>query len=219
MEAFLPSNSHIMINIDKKATILIVDDHKIVNDSLSSILSLTFDISGQITDYDKVEQAVFSYRPDVILMDINLRGKSSFELIPHLIKIGFNSQNIIFLSMYNDQYFLQKAKELNVGGYVLKDSSTSKLIKAINLVLDGEKYFDKYEETEVLKDDFQKENLLTPRETEIVRLIKDGYTTEKIADRLSVSYETIKSHRKNIFNKLEFTKVNQLIEFAIKNKI
>lgn len=208
-----------MIKIDEIKKVLIVDDHKILSDSLTPLLSVSFEVVGQITDYTKVVQAVFTYNPDVIVMDINLKGKSSFDLIPELINIGFDVQNILFLSMYNDQYFFQKAKELNVGGYVLKDSSTNNLIRAINFILKGEKYFDKFDDSSIFIDDFQKRNLLTPRETEIVRFIKEGYTTEKIADILSVSFETIKSHRKNIFNKLEFTKVNQLIEFAVKNSI
>lgn len=208
-----------MMKIDKIKKILIVDDHKILNDSLTPLLSVSFEVVGQITDYTKVMQAVFTYSPDLIVMDINLKGKSSFDLIPELINIGFDVQNILFLSMYNDQCFFQKAKELNVGGYVLKDSSTTNLIRAINFILKGEKYFDKFDDSSIFIDDFQKRNLLTPRETEIVRFIKEGYTTEKIADILRVSFETIKSHRKNIFNKLEFTKVNQLIEFAVKNSI
>lgn len=205
-----------------KPKILIADDHTLFNEGVKQLLQDTYQIVGQVFDGKFVLSAIHEKNPNVILLDINLPTINGFDLAIE-IKRSFEKLKIIFLSMYNESRFIEQSKKLQVDGYMLKHSTKEELIKGIDSVLNGNIYYDPKLNQGVSNlhhdDYFVKQFSLTPREVEIISMIKLGLSTSEIADKLFLSEETIKSHRKNIHFKLGITKISELIQFANQNGI
>jgi DNA-binding NarL/FixJ family response regulator len=201
-----------------KPTLMIVDDHKLFNNGLKEILSDDFEVVAQVFDGKLVMNIIEELLPQIILMDINLPHRNGLDLGKE-IKLKFKKIKLVFITMYNEDSFLKQAKELKADGYLLKDSDSDELIASLKSVLDGKTIFDTKLSpfySNVHHDDFfVKEFSLSKREIEIIRLLKNGKTSEEISNLLFVSYETIKSHRKNIYFKLGIASVAELIQFAI----
>lgn len=200
--------------------ILIVDDHTLFNEGVRLLLQDTYLIVGQVYDGKEVLYAVQSKNPAVILLDINLPVVNGFELVRSL-KHSFPHLKIIFLSMYSENRFVEQAKQLNVDGYLLKHATKTELVECIEKVLAGEQFFDpKLEELHrnLHHDDyFVRTFSLTPREVEIIGLIKQGLSSPQIAEKLFITEETVKSHRKNIYYKLSISNIAELLTFANAN--
>lgn len=205
-----------------KHKLLIADDHTLFNEGVKQLLSDNYEIVAQVYDGKEVLSAIHLKNPDVILLDINLPSIDGFDLAKE-IKRSFESLKIIFLSMYDESKFIEQSKQINVHGYMLKHSSKEELIVSIESVLAEVIYYDpkldKNQKNLHHDDFFVKQFSLTPREIEIIKLIKIGIDTAKIAEKLFLSEETIKSHRKNIYFKLNINKVAELIAFASINGI
>lgn len=200
--------------------ILIVDDHTLFNEGIRQLLQDDYYIIGQVYDGKNVLHEVQSKNPDVVLLDINLPTINGLDLAKNL-KHSFPSLKIIFLSMYSEPRFVEQAKQLNIDGYLLKHSTKRELIIGIQKVLAGSQYFDsKLQDlrSNLHHDDyFVKTYSLTPREVEIIKMIKRGISNTQIAEELFMAEETVKSHRKNIYYKLGVKNVVELVEFANKN--
>jgi DNA-binding NarL/FixJ family response regulator len=205
-----------------KPKILIADDHTLFNEGVKQLLSDTYEIVGQVYNGNDVLSAIHLKNPDVILLDINLPIINGFNLAKD-IKNSFERLKVIFLSMYNESKFIEQSKQLNVHGYLLKHSTKEELIAGIDSVLQGKIYYDpklNQKATNLHHDDFfVKQFALTPREVEIISMIKLGLSSVEIAEKLFLSEETVKSHRKNIHFKLGITKISELIQFANQNGI
>lgn len=199
--------------------ILIADDHQIFNDGLKLILSSHFNVVSQIFHGREVLAAIQKLKPQIAVLDINLPGISGLELGKE-IKKSYTDKKLVFLSMYNEANFVNAAKEIDADGYLLKDSSGAEILEAIKRIENGEKYFDtKLTElkTNLHHDDyFVKQYSLSKREIEVISLVRKGLSSEEIAKSLSIGFETVRSHRKNIFVKLSINKLSDLVEFAIK---
>jgi DNA-binding NarL/FixJ family response regulator len=205
-----------------KPKLLIADDHTLFNEGVKQLISDHYNIVGQVFDGKDVLKMVMVTRPDVILLDINLPSINGFDLAAELRK-SFETIKIIFLSMYTEPRFIEQSKQLKVDGYLLKNSTKEELILGIDSVLNGGNYYDpKLNQTRpnlYHEDFFVKQFSLTPREVEIIRMIKDGLSTGEIAEKLFLGLETVKTHRKNIYYKLSITKSTELIKFALENNI
>jgi DNA-binding NarL/FixJ family response regulator len=205
-----------------KSKILIADDHVLFNDGVKNLLSESFDIVAQVYDGKQVLSAIHLNKPELVLLDINLPNINGFEIAAE-IQTDFSDVKIVFLSMYNEDKFVEQAKHLNVSGYMLKHSTKEELVFAVNAAIKGEQSFDSkliQKATNNHSDDyFVKQFSLTPREIEIIKFIRTGNSSNEIAQLLFLSEDTIKTHRKNIYYKLGINKVSELIEFAQKNGI
>lgn len=203
-----------------KAKILIADDHILVNDGVKYILSNDYDIVAQVKDGADVIETVYRTLPDLILLDINLPNKNGFKIAEE-IKSSFSKVKIVFLSMYSESIFVDKAKFIKVHGYMLKNSTKEELIVCINAVLTDNIFYDPKLEAQSVSlhqtDGFAKKIAISPRELEVVILIRKGLNSQEISQKLSISIETVKSHRKNIFFKLGVKSVFELNEFVDKN--
>ena len=199
---------------------LIVDDHTLFNEGIRQLLQDDYYIIGQVYDGKNVLHEIQSKNPDVVLLDINLPTINGLDLAKNL-KYSFPTLKIIFLSMYSEPRFVEQAKQLNVDGYLLKHSTKRELIIGIQKVLEGSQYFDsKLQDlrSNLHHDDyFVKTYSLTPREVEIIKMIKRGISNPQIAEELFIAEETVKFHRKNIYYKLGVKNVVELVEFANKN--
>lgn len=197
--------------------IIVVDDHKLFNEGIKRILSIDFDIVAQIYDGKEAIHAIQKHNPDLVLLDINLPNRKGLE-IGQEIKKDFPTTKVVFLSMYAEAGFIQAAKAMNADGYILKDSESTDLIEAVNKILKGEIFYDPKLDTQkhnLHHDDyFAKTYSLSKREVEIISFVKNGFSSEEIAQKLFLSFETVRSHRKNIYLKLGINKLSELIHFA-----
>lgn len=199
--------------------ILIADDHQIFNDGLKTILAPHFNVVSQVFHGRDVIPALLKFNPKIAVLDISFPVISGLELGKE-IKKNFTELKIIYLSMYNEANFVQAAIDIGADGYLLKDSSGDDIVSAIQKIENGEQYFDKnlsQNQPNLHHNDyFVRQYSLSKREIEVISLIRQGLSSEKIAVELLVSFETIKSHRKNIFMKLGFNKIAELVQFALK---
>ena len=203
-------------------TVLIAEDHQIFNYGLKALLSDDFLIIGQVFNGKEVIPSVQKYTPDILVLDINMPLKNGLDIGKEL-KTSYPKIKLFYLSMYSELSFLKTAKELGADGYFLKDSAGSEIVAALKKFGLGQKIFDpKLEETPINlhhEDYFVKNFSLSKREVEIIRLLKQNKSTEEIAKQLFLSFETIKSHRKNIYLKLSINKISELINFANANEL
>lgn len=205
-----------------KPDIIIADDHKLFNHGLYQLLSNDFNVIAQVFDGREVIPAVMKRTPNLIILDINLPNIKGFEIAKQL-KHSFSKIKVVFITMYSEDSFVKAAKDLNADGYILKESESDFLIASLKSILEGNCVFDPKLatlQTNLHHDDFfVKEYSLSKREIEIIKLLKNGYSSVQIAEKLFVSFETIKSHKKNIYLKLKINKLTELVQFAVANGI
>lgn len=203
--------------------ILLVDDHQIIIDGLKTLLVDAPNIDNlyeALTGKASLEQ-VAALDIDLVLLDINLPDKSGFEVCKE-IKQQENPPKIIALTMYGNAGYINKMIKAGADGYLLKNTGKEELLKAIEAVMNGERYYSK-QVTDILVAGMQETKKpkssdfiqkLTRREKEILQLIVDEYTTDEIATKLFVSSTTVISHRKNLMRKLTAKNVAGLVRKA-----
>ena len=206
--------------------ILLIDDHRLFNDGLKSLLNEQPDLTvcGQIFKADDAIHAVQRTNPHLILLDINLQGSNGIDL-GKAILANHPTVRILMLTMYNQPKLLDETKRAGLHGYLLKDVGTPELLQAIRKGLGGGTTYDTHvaqspsSPDDPFGDQFASRLNLTFREVEIIALIREGLSNEQIASRIHLSPETVKTHRKNIHFKLGINKVTELVRFAIENGI
>ena len=190
--------------------IVIADDHKMVREGLKQLLELDGDIQvvGEASDGEQCLQKVVETNPDVLLLDINRRNN--------------NKQKVLMLTIHNEIEYLLRAVDIGVNGYILKDSESSVLKKAIYTIYQGETYIEP-SLTPELKERMQRSSslanteVLTRREIDVLKLLAEGLFNKEIAYRLSISEKTVKNHVSNIFKKISVSDRTQAAVYAIKN--
>ena len=152
--------------------------------------------------------------PDVILMDINMPGKSGIELCRE-VKEKYPSVFIIGLSTFNQQSFIQKMMDNGASGYVIKNATQEELMEAIQVVAKGKIYLSDEAALSLHKNDNPEIPLMTRREKEVLELIANGMTNNEIAKKLFLSVSTVDTHRKNLLAKFESKNIASLIKTAM----
>lgn len=206
----------------KPIKIIIADDHKLVREGIRQLLELDGEIKV-IAEADDGIQCIEKMRmqkPDVLLLDINMPNMSGLEVLQEL-KEGGIDQKILILTIHNEIEYLLKAVEIGVEGYVLKDSNSDVLKKAIITIYQGETYIQPslapYLRMKLNKKEKVKLDDLTRRETEVLKLVARGLFNKEIADTLSISEKTVKNHVSSIFKKINVSDRTQAAVYAIKN--
>ena len=206
--------------------LVIADDHSMVREGLKQLLELDNNLkvvaeaSDGIEALDKIQR----HKPDVLLLDINMPNMNGLETLQviHQEKIKVK---VLILTIHNEVEYLMKAVEIGCDGYVLKDSDSNLLKKAIYTVYEGEKFvqpsltpsLNSEMSLKSIADD--KLNELTKREIEVLKLIADGLFNKEIAAKLDISERTVKTHVSNIFKKIDVSDRTQAAVFAIKNNL
>lgn len=209
-----------------KIKILIADDHSMVREGLKQLIELEEDIEvvAQAGDGQDALNKIKEYSPDVVLLDINMPIMNGLEVLEKLKQQHINV-NVLILTIHNEIEYLYRAVEIGVNGYVLKDSESDVLIKAIRSIFNGESYIQPNMASLLFKkingelDNQAKHNKLTKREIEVLKLITQGLLNKEIADQLCISEKTVKNHVSNIFKKIEVSDRTQAAVYAIKNNI
>ncbi|ODS86187.1 MAG: hypothetical protein ABS46_01400 [Cytophagaceae bacterium SCN 52-12] len=189
-----------------KTKVIIVDDHALFNDGLARILSESpdFEVIKQVYDSRHALFHCQELHPDLVLVDYNMPGLDGLEVVKQLRALGGDFK-IVVISMYADKKEIQRFITTGVDGYLTKTTHARELTQDLVLVMKGKRVFspDVVSKVPLHKDTFQLRFQLTKRELEILRWIKAAATTQEIADKLSLSYYTVETHRKNINQKLK----------------
>lgn len=209
-----------------KIRILIADDHSMVREGLKQLVELEDDIIvvAQAGNGSEAIEKIIEYKPDVVLLDINMPELNGLEVLAYLRDNEINA-NVIILTIHNEVEYLYKAVEIGVKGYVLKDSESDVLIRAVRSVHDGESYIQPNMASLLFKkmnnedSNHGHNSRLTKREIEVLKLITEGMLNKEIAHKLCISEKTVKNHVSNIFKKIEVSDRTQAAVFAIKNQI
>jgi DNA-binding NarL/FixJ family response regulator len=195
-------------------SIYIADDHPIVVDGLKEILKArpNLVVKGVAHDGQQLIDLIKSSPVDLVVLDINMPKLNGIQCA-RWIKENYPSIKIIILTMYPEKTYIDQLLKAGADGCLLKSRGSSDLLEAIDRVTLGKSYFDWI--TKFKEEQRPKNGNLSDREIEIIKLIIDGKSSSEIAEILFISEETVKTHRKNIFKKLNVHHVTELMTFAI----
>lgn len=215
----------------EKIKVALVDDHQIVRDGIKALLEGQVDIEiiGEAETATQILEKLNEICPNIIIVDISLPDISGIDLIKLIINKN-PAIKVIVLSMHTTQEFIFNAIKSGAKGYLPKNITRNELVDAIKEVNQGKEYFSKDISEIILKNylkqvknpektpDYQ-EQQLTARESEILKLVAEGYSNQLIADKLFISVRTVESHKNHIMQKLELTTTVELVKYALKNRI
>ncbi len=206
--------------------VLLVDDHTILRQGVSSLLAGEPDMSvvGEARDGLEAVEQVDRLEPDVVVMDMVMPRMNGLEATTQIKKRHPNVR-ILILSMYDDDEYVQQIFQAGAAGYVLKRVAADDLVRAIREVHGGSSFLYPPIAAKLIEDyvrrvrgtQTEKANEpLTTREREVLKLIAEGNTNHQIAEQLTVSKKTIESHRANIMRKLDLHDVTELVKYALR---
>lgn len=207
-------------------TIMIADDHSMVREGLRSLLELDGDIQviEEAVDGEDCLEKLKTCKPDVLLLDINMPKKNGLEVLQCINKSNLKVK-VLVLTVHNEVEYLIKAVDIGVDGYILKDSESAELKKAIFAITKGENYIQPdlipALNSKMIEKNSDKDKIdsLTKREFEVLKLLAVGMYNKEIAEKLNISERTVKNHVSNIFKKLEVTDRTQAAVFTIRNNL
>lgn len=206
--------------------VMITDDHVLMREGVRQLLEFdgSIEVIAEAADGIECLECLKTVKPDVLLLDINMPNKNGIEVL-EIIKNNNMDVKVLILTVHNEVEYLLKAVDIGVDGYILKDSKSAELKKAINAIYHGESYIQaslipslNYR---LANRDFDKEKIdsLTKRELEVLIQVANGMFNKEIAIILNISERTVKNHISNIFKKIEVNDRTQAAVFAIKNNL
>jgi len=213
----------------KTINVIVADDHSMVRHGIKQILEMESDIvvTAQASNGREAVDLANTYKPDVVLMDINMPILNGLQAVKEIRELGLETK-VIMLTINDDREYLFKSLQSGAQGYVLKDAEPSVLIDAVRNVASGETYIQSNMTTELVKEfnrvtqkekEKEFETNLTAREVEVLDLIADGLLNKEIAKKLYISEKTVKNHVSSIFRKLNVSDRTQAAIYAFKNNL
>jgi len=208
---------------DTPIRVLIVDDHPVVRSGLRRVLESEADIEvvGEAGD---AQHAVFETRaqkPDVILMDVVMPGKTGIEATPEVLNDAPKAK-VLMLSMQDDPTYVRQAFAAGATGYILKEAADTDLVAAVREVAAGGHYVHptlgaRMVVAEAEERKRNEQDPLSGRERDVLRLLALGHTNQEISDKLYVSVRTAETHRAHIMQKLRITTRAELVRYALEH--
>jgi len=201
--------------------VLVVDDHAVVRAGLRRVLDAEPDIET-VGEAPTAERAVFEAmenRPDVVLMDVVMPGKSGIEGMPAVLQ-AVPETKVLILSMQDDPRYVHEAFDAGASGYVLKEAADSEVVSAVRAVAAGERYVHpalgaRLVAAEAAERKRAEVDPLSDREREVLRLLALGHTNQEIAKLLYISVRTAETHRAHIMQKLGLSSRAELVRYAL----
>ncbi|HEU6446377.1 MAG TPA: response regulator transcription factor [Gaiellaceae bacterium] len=200
---------------------MIVDDHAVVRSGIRMLLDAEedFEVVAEAAD---ARGAVFELRankPDVVLLDVVMPGRSGIEVIPDLLRESPETK-VLLLSMQDDPAYVREAFAAGAKGYVLKEAADAEVVGAIREVAEGRQYVHPALGARLVAADAEEraraeEDPLSDREREVLRLLALGHTNQEIAQALFLSVRTVETHRAHIMQKLRITTRAELVRYAL----
>ncbi len=208
--------------------VLLVDDHAIIRQGLSSLLEKQPDIVvvGGVEDGRQAVDSVRKLMPDLVIMDISMPNLNGIDATRKIAEEN-SGVKIIALSIHSSRRFVAEMLKAGASGYILKDCLFDELMEAIKTVLSGSIYLSPKITGIVIDDYVQRLSkqcqpngpTLSDREREVLQLLSEGKSTKQIALSLHVSAKTSESNRRNVMDKLKINSVAELTKYAIREGI
>lgn len=206
--------------------IMIADDHSMIREGLKQLLELEgdFEVIAEACDGVECLEKLLTVKPDVLLLDINMPNMNGLEVLQKM-KDKRMKVKVLVLTVHNEVEYLLKAVNIGVNGYLLKDSESAELKKAILAVVNGDDYIQPSlipllnAKMIDIDNDSVKIEKLTRRELEVLKLLTIGKYNKEVAEELEISERTVKNHVSNIFKKIGVTDRTQAAVFAIRNNL
>ena len=211
----------------KQTSILLADDHTLVRDNLRDRLDreLDFEVVALAKDAEEALALARQTVPDVVILDIDMPGRISFEVAKD-IKAGHKNTRILYLSAFHSDRYIEQAIASHASGYLTKDEPPEVLVRAIRSVASGVAYFSKKIRSRLVigsqvglrpsSGSSTPVSRLTHRELEVLRYIARGMTKKDIAQIIHRSYSTVDKHTENLMTKLDIHDRVELARFAIR---
>ena len=209
-----------------KIKVILVDDHVMIREGIKQLLEFDqkIEVVAQANDGEECLELLQCTDADILLLDINMPRKNGLDTLSE-IRRSKKKIKVLMLTVHEEVEYLVKATDIGVDGYILKDSGSAELKKAIYAVMDGESYIQPSLIPElnsylIHKDDDKiKLESLTKREVEVLIEVAKGNFNKDIAMHLNISERTVKNHMVSIFKKIEVADRTQAAVFAIKNNL
>lgn len=206
----------------KRITVLLAEDHTIVREGFRKMLELEtdLDVVGEARDGRQALVLIQKLHPDIVLMDIAMPLLNGLEATRQAVKAD-PTVKVIILSAHSDDAYVSKATEYGAVGFLLKQTSSNEVCRAIRLVHQGETFFSpplaKGKSRKGLP--VAKKTTLTSRESEVLQLIAEGKANKQTAAELGISIKTVEKHREHLMEKLDIHDTAGLTRYAIANGI
>ena len=206
--------------------IVIADDHAMMREGIKRLLEFdgSMKVIAEAADGNECLSILSKIKPDILLLDINMPNKNGIEVIKEIREID-SELKVLILTVHNEVEYLVKAVDIGVNGYILKDSESTELKKAIISIVSGENFIQPnliplLNARLIKRDhDYDKIESLTKRELEVLIQIAKGLFNKEIADSLLISERTVKNHISSIFRKIDVSDRTQAAVFAIRNNL
>jgi DNA-binding NarL/FixJ family response regulator len=211
-----------------KKTVLVVDDHPLMRQGLALLINQQQDmqVCGEAEEAQAAMQAIAQLRPDIMILDISLKGPDGIELLKN-IRATDPDLPVLILSMHDEAIYAERALRARANGYIMKQEATEKVLVAVRRILSGEVYLSERMSNKMLQQYIGgAPNLiqsriasLSDRELEVFRRIGEGCATREIAEELHLSVKTVETYQAHIKDKLALRSGRELIQHAIQWKI
>lgn len=213
--------------MNSEINILIADDHELIRKGLRQVLEMEQEF--QVIEAEDGQTALDQIRklkPHISILDIQMPYLTGIEIAKKIHQENINT-SVIFLTMHNDEQLFNKAMDIGVKGFVLKENTVSEIVQCAKTVLDGRHYLSPVISEYLIKRNSRLINtatdkdgihLLTPTENKVLRELATMKTNQELADIFSVSIKTIQNHRNNICSKLGISGTHALLKFALDNR-
>jgi two-component system invasion response regulator UvrY len=205
--------------------ILIADDHTVVRKGLKQILEDQFEgiFIEEVPNAEALIEAVQAATWDVVISDINMPGKSGLDALKE-IRVNFPELPVLILSMHPEEHYALRVLKSGASGYLSKDSASEELVKAVEKVLSGKKYFSPFVleqlatnvDTDMSKSAYE---LLSNREFDVMKLLASGKSVSDIAEKLQLSVTTVSTYRTRVMAKTGLKTNSDLTKYALENQL
>jgi len=176
-----------------------------------------FEVVAEAGDAEAAVRYVRGHKPTVLILDLNMPGRSSLEAVPEIRQASPGTE-IVVLTMQNEPVYARRALQAGVRGYVLKEAADAELVQAVRSAALGDTYLQPTLGAKLAAGVDEREgDELSERERDVLRLIALGHTNAEIAERLYISIRTVESHRAHIQQKLRLSSRSQLVRYALEH--
>jgi DNA-binding NarL/FixJ family response regulator len=204
--------------------VLLADDHALVRAGLRELLQKLpgVEVVGEAADGRETLALVKSQQPDLVLLDISMKGLNGLEAAEHIAR-EFPAVKFAILSMHKNEEYALRALRIGACGYIIKDAAVAELERALQHIQKGGTYLSPAISQRVLDTQAGHQHIpvssleqLTPRQREILQLIAEGQNTKEIAHALAISIKTVETHRAQLMERLRIHDVPSLVLYAVR---
>jgi two-component system, NarL family, response regulator NreC len=206
------------VSTEAKTTVVLVDDHAVVRGALKALLDGQEDLEvvGEAGDIAAGQAIVAASQAQVLVLDVNLPDGLAVDSLPRL-REGSPQTQIVLLTMERDLTLARRALDAGASGYLFKDSAHLELIEAVRAAASGKQHLAPAVAAGLKKADPEDQTVLSPRETEVLKLMALGHTNREIGEQLSLSVRTVETHRAHVQQKLGLSRRPELTRYALAN--